>query len=371
MHPSYRTYVFPFAFSAVALAGLACSPKTLPSVSAPPVSAVQLASDQWRDIDHIFVLTDASGSMYMEETFPQAKALSIGFVGALPEKSARAKNPCQYNAAVIGFGGDDRVKTRLGEFDRGALTATLHKVDIMGSIDGRGGHSPVDKILNEVGVELAGRRGKAAVVIFSDGKPDDSARALGAAKQLLSSYADGVCFHGVQTGDEPEGAQFLRTLAELSSPCGSFRSASSISGASSMASFARGVVAGSALTAAPQVAAARCEDTIRLRGIEFGFGDATVSPASAAALDVAVEQLQECGTARVRVSGHTDNIGPEGYNEGLSLRRAKAVRKYLLGAGIDAQRLGVAGYGVADPIATNDTREGRARNRRVEIAPLP
>ena len=84
MHLSYRTSVFPFAFSAVALAGLACSPKTLPSVSAPPVSAVQLASDQWRDIDHIFVLTDASGSMYMEETFPQAKARSWASSRSLP-----------------------------------------------------------------------------------------------------------------------------------------------------------------------------------------------------------------------------------------------------------------------------------------------
>ncbi len=365
MHPLSR------ATALVALASLACGPKTLPTVPTIPVSAVQLSSDEWRDVENVFVVTDASGSMYMAETFPQAKALSLSFVRALPDKSARAKNPSQYNVGAIGFGGDSRVAKPLSEFDRAAVASTLQRVEIMGAIDGRGGHTPVHAILTEVAEQLKGRTGRAAVVIFSDGEPNDVDWALTAAKNLISGHPDGVCFHGVQTGSNLEGAQFLRTLAELSSPCGSFRSASSVSGSDSLSSFARGVMVGGAGAAAPAVAAARCQDTIRQRGIEFGFDRYEVNPAGVAVLDVAAEQLSACPGARIEVAGHTDDIGPTDYNERLSLRRAKSVRDYLVGAGIDAQRLGVAGYGYAEPIASNDTREGRAHNRRVEISPLP
>ncbi len=68
------------------------------------------------------------------------------------------------------------------------------------------------------------------------------------------------------------------------------------------------------------------------------------------------------------LAGHTDNTGTEKYNDALSVRRAKAVGSYLTGErGIPPNRLIVKGYGESAPIATNDTAEGRAKNRRVEI----
>jgi OOP family OmpA-OmpF porin len=70
---------------------------------------------------------------------------------------------------------------------------------------------------------------------------------------------------------------------------------------------------------------------------------------------------------RVSVDGHTDATGPEAYNQGLSERRARAVRDYLVSKGVPGARLQAVGYGEANPIASNATREGRALNRRVEL----
>ncbi|HLS83114.1 MAG TPA: OmpA family protein, partial [Arenimonas sp.] len=85
-------------------------------------------------------------------------------------------------------------------------------------------------------------------------------------------------------------------------------------------------------------------------------------------LDEAIAILQKYPQLRVEVAGHTDSIGTEQYNQGLSERRAAAVYNYLTNAGIGADRLvGPNGYGESRPIDTNDTREGRARNRRTEL----
>ena len=69
----------------------------------------------------------------------------------------------------------------------------------------------------------------------------------------------------------------------------------------------------------------------------------------------------------VRVEGNTDSIGTDAYNQGLSERRAESVRSHLIGRGVSASRLTAVGYGESQPIASNDTAEGRALNRRVEL----
>jgi OOP family OmpA-OmpF porin len=71
---------------------------------------------------------------------------------------------------------------------------------------------------------------------------------------------------------------------------------------------------------------------------------------------------------RVEVQGFTDSIGTEEYNQGLSERRADAVRNYLVERGVDPKIISSKGYGESNPVASNDTKEGRALNRRVEFA---
>jgi OOP family OmpA-OmpF porin len=108
--------------------------------------------------------------------------------------------------------------------------------------------------------------------------------------------------------------------------------------------------------------------TIDLKGVNFDFDKSTLRPDAVAILDEAVSILSKYPELKVEVAGHTDSIGTEQYNQGLSERRARAVYDYLTGHGIDAGRLiGPNGYGELKPIDTNKTKEGRARNRRTEL----
>jgi len=107
---------------------------------------------------------------------------------------------------------------------------------------------------------------------------------------------------------------------------------------------------------------------IDLRGVNFAFDKSDLTAESVAILDQAVDVLNRYPALKVEVAGHTDSVGTDAYNQGLSERRAKAVYDYLTGKGIAADRLsGPNGYGEAKPIDTNDTSEGRARNRRTEL----
>ena len=106
---------------------------------------------------------------------------------------------------------------------------------------------------------------------------------------------------------------------------------------------------------------------IVLRGVNFGFDSAEIDGASAGVLDVAAEQLGSCPSVGVSVDGYTDSIGTDAYNQGLSERRANAVMGHLVDRGVSASRLTATGYGEGNPVASNDTAEGRALNRRVEL----
>ncbi len=109
---------------------------------------------------------------------------------------------------------------------------------------------------------------------------------------------------------------------------------------------------------------------IVLQGASFGFDSAELTPETRAILDEQASVLEKESDVRVRIEGHTDSTGPEEYNQGLSERRAKAVEEYMISKGISADRLEIMGYGPSSPIAPNDTKEGRAMNRRVELKVL-
>lgn len=106
---------------------------------------------------------------------------------------------------------------------------------------------------------------------------------------------------------------------------------------------------------------------IVLQGTSFGFDSAELTAEARAILDGQAAVLEKETDIKVEIAGHTDIIGPEEHNQGLSEGRAKAVEEYLISKGISADRLKPVGYGPSQPIASNTTREGRATNRRVEL----
>ena len=104
-----------------------------------------------------------------------------------------------------------------------------------------------------------------------------------------------------------------------------------------------------------------------LEGVEFDFDKATLRPVSYTILDDVANSLKDWPEIRVEIQGHTDSVGASDYNHELSHRRAESVRAYLVSKGISASRLEAKGYGEDSPIADNKTKEGRQRNRRVEL----
>jgi len=107
-----------------------------------------------------------------------------------------------------------------------------------------------------------------------------------------------------------------------------------------------------------------------LRGVHFDFDKAKIRPGDAAVLDEAAATLKQNPNVTVNVNGFTDAIGTEAYNLKLSERRANAVVDYLVRQGIPGSQLIPHGYGKTNFVAPNDTPEGRAQNRRVELVPV-
>ena len=118
-----------------------------------------------------------------------------------------------------------------------------------------------------------------------------------------------------------------------------------------------------------QVDARGCalDQSFILRGVKFEFDSDRLTPAAREILNEVASTLQAYPNIDVELEGHTDSIGSDSYNLGLSERRAIAVKVYLEGRGIPAKRMRPVGYGESQPIATNETEEGRDENRRVEL----
>jgi len=104
-----------------------------------------------------------------------------------------------------------------------------------------------------------------------------------------------------------------------------------------------------------------------LDGVNFHSNSAELTSESTGILREAANVLLECASTSVTVAAHTDSVGAAEYNESLSARRAQSVVDFFIEEGIDINRLTPAAFGETAPIDTNDTADGRRRNRRVEL----
>lgn len=99
----------------------------------------------------------------------------------------------------------------------------------------------------------------------------------------------------------------------------------------------------------------------------FDFDKSVLKPEGKRALDDLADKMKLIDLELIIATGHTDSIGTDAYNDKLSIRRANAVKSYLVKQGVPADQIKIEGKGEREPIATNKTREGRAKNRRVEV----
>ena len=99
----------------------------------------------------------------------------------------------------------------------------------------------------------------------------------------------------------------------------------------------------------------------------FDFDKSVIKPQGKAKLDDLTDKVKAINLEVIIAVGHTDSVGSDAYNQKLSLRRSQAVKAYLVSKGIDKTRIYTEGKGEKQPVADNKTKEGRAKNRRVEI----
>ncbi len=129
-----------------------------------------------------------------------------------------------------------------------------------------------------------------------------------------------------------------------------------------------------ARTAGTDVQVIRQGDDLLLNipsGINFAYDSSAVQPQFQRTLDQVAGVLGQYDRTYVDVYGHTDSTGSDAYNQGLSERRARSVADYLSSHGVQSARIGTRGFGKTQPVASNETEDGRAANRRVEIKIVP
>ncbi len=373
------------AASLLTALGLACAkpppPELIPATPIEPLVGEEVA------VDHVLILLDSSGSISQRDQFPEAKALYQSFMLVMPDGS--------YEAGAVSFGGLQRESTPITAFDRDRMVSHAKEVRYLSN------GTPLYDVLSDAEDVLSGQGARASVVIFTDGLPTDPVgrdvdprETFDAARTLAASYDGTVCYHTVQIGEDAEGGAFLRGLSKVTA-CGSFRRGATVNSEGTLQNLARAVFIGAAPPPAVPVAA-RVVDTDGdgvpdgrdacpgtpagapvdargcwvIPGLNFASESSEIDPRYHGELDDVARVLSANPGIRVRIDGHTDASGATEYNEMLSERRARAVRDYLVSAGIAADRVDYAGLGESRPIAPNSTREGRAMNRRTEVTVL-
>jgi OOP family OmpA-OmpF porin len=244
------------------------------------------------------------------------------------------------------------------------------------------------------GTELAGQKlqeslGQTALVVVSDGEDINKDAVMQSVQALKDAMGDRLCIYTVQVGDDAKGTQLMKGIAEVGG-CGFAVNADEITDPNAMADFVTKVF----LAPAPVVAVTpldsdgdgvpddidQCPGTpagARVNDVGcwlmagdtvlFDFDSANINDTSL--LEAALVILNENPEMTGEVKGFTCSIGPEDYNQMLSERRANAVRDWFIQNGIAPERIRAMGYGETNPIASNDTEEGRRQNRRVELHP--
>ncbi len=294
--------------------------------------------------------------------------------------------------------------------------------DAVNKVKCTGGNSPLDDALVGAGPDITKLAGKTALIIVSDGLQMEKAPVAPAAA-LKKAMGDNLCIYTIQIGDTPEGKQLLDQVAAAGG-CGFASNAKDISSSSAMADFVEKVFIqkagvkdsdgdgvlddrdkcpntpkgvkvdadGCPMKAAPVAAVGaldsdgdgvldnvdQCPGTPRgamvdsrgcwvIEGVWFDFDKTDIKNGYAKNLAEVASVFKANPGLKVVLEGHACDIGTKEYNQGLSERRANSVKKHLESLGVPAQQLSAKGYGLTRPAVPNNSEEGRAKNRRVEI----
>jgi OOP family OmpA-OmpF porin len=363
-----------------------CATTETPPPAEPAFQPVELSTTTYdKKVDIFVVVLDSSSSMRKKSQgyvkFYRAKEIVNRINQTVP--------PLDYNAGMVVFGGSSCLDNANAKVVYGLVP--YNQVDLKGALDSlkcTGGSTPLADGIDATQVQLKDNIGSVALILVSDFKDVNQERALGSVRALMDVHGD-LCVYPVQVGDDPKGTKLAADLAAAGG-CGFATNAEAIASASAMGDYVTKVLLAPA-AAAPAAAAMdsdgdgvadtmdQCPNTPKGATVNeygcwayqgevlFDFDQAELKAGAYPILDEAVMVLNNNPDLKIEIQGYTDSTGEEDYNVQLSQRRAESVMSYLVSRGIDPARLTAKGYGSVNPVASNDTPQGRAKNRRVEF----
>jgi len=355
--------------------------------AAPSFEPYKFSANKYESkVDNFVVILDATYSM--NHKYGQKKKVEIAkeFLTAMNQTLPELN----YNGGLITFGHDDSIMLDYGQ----TQYSTSGFGSALNATKGPSGNSsfPLTTAINAAAGDLKSSQGQIAVIIVSDGENMGQAP-VKAAKALKGEFGDRLCIYTVLVGDSPGGEALMKQVA-AAGDCGFSASADGFKNSGDMGDFVKNVFLAKA---APMVAVPKPLDsdgdgvtddldqcpntpkgaTVDARGcwtyaamVMFDINSAEIKSEAYPMLDEAISVLEKNPEMKVEIDGHTDNTGSAAYNMNLSERRAKAVMKYFVDKGVEAERLTTKGFGFTQPAASNDTEQGRAKNRRVELTPV-
>ncbi|MBW1971054.1 MAG: OmpA family protein [Deltaproteobacteria bacterium] len=389
MKKHYLTAFFIVMISALVIS---CGGKKV-MTTAPSFEPYKFNANQYvPKVDSFVVILDTSYSM-ADKYGNKAKAnVAKEFLGAMNQTIPEMN----YNGALRTFGNIAYVPDKSTLLVYGPTKYSTEGFGTaLNAVKGSNGDSSraLAKAISAAGGDLKSAQGPVNVVIVSDGEDMDQIP-VKAAEALKSQFGDRLCIFTVLIGDSPAGKDILDQIAKAGG-CGYSTTADQLASSGDMAGFVEGIFLAKPAPKPAPIAKPMDSDgdgvidnkdkcpntpmgaTVDARGcwtyaavVLFDFDSAEIKSEAHPMLDEAVVILKKTPKIKVEVDGHTDNIGPAEYNMMLSERRANAIMKYFVDNGVEAERLTVKGFGLTKPAAGNDTKEGRAKNRRVELTPV-
>lgn len=369
----------------------ACATKQTPTPA--PFQPVQLNPQEYtKKVDTFVVVLDASSSM--NEDYNGRPKIDIA--KEIVARMNQTIPPLDYRAGLVAFGSgscldgkDAKVLYGLTSYRRADLAAGLDSQKCAGGV------SPMSEgIKTSHANVLQGNLGQTALIIVSDAKEIYEGGAIENLKKLKEAMGDKLCVYPIQVGPDKGGKKFMDDLTKFGG-CGFAVNADDISSPNAMADYVKKVFLAPAppkVAAAAPVAAAvvdsdgdgvpdsrdKCPNTPKgvkvnadgcweLKGVYFDSDKAVIKDTKV--LDEATAILKASPKITGEVRGYTDSTASAEYNQKLSEARAKAVRDYFVKQGIAPERIRAKGFAETNPVASNDTVEGRAQNRRVELHP--
>ncbi len=318
--------------------------------------------------DALIVLMDISSSMNQSVCLGKKneieKRMLSAFIKAIPRPGVK-----KLKASLCLFGGEPsaikhclQVLYPLSRFNRQEYLKAISQVS-KGA-----GPTPLGNALINMQSFFDNARGQIALLILSDGLQNGIRDAIKVTQNLKQKYGNKVCISAILIGNSSQGEETLRKIVKTAK-CGYFIRASELESNSRLQDYVFKVLDIKKIVLKPApIKPDRCNLASKSFIIYFDSAKYEVNPKFYNFLDKIGNYLSQCPTKRALICGHTDSIGTKCYNLKLSLKRAEAVKQYLINRyKIDPQRIQVIGYGASKPKASNQTPEGRAQNRRVEI----